>query len=184
MALDKGLCTSILLTDLSKAFDCISRDLLIAKLHAYGFSRESLRLVNDYLCDRKKWTKIGTTFSSWRNIIYGVPQGSILGPFSHHFDMANYADDFSPYEYSCSIEDDIQKLQNDSQCLIKWYESNYLKPNRGKWHLLITSSKLEIMIFIIVLTKKSKVYFFLIINSILPSIWISYVKKQVKNYMP
>ena len=47
-ALDKGLCTGTLLTDLSKAFDCISH----AKSHAYGFSRESLHLVNDYLCDR------------------------------------------------------------------------------------------------------------------------------------
>ena len=38
--------------------------------------------------------------------------------------MANYADDCSPYEFSGSIEDIIQKLQNDSQCLIEWYENN------------------------------------------------------------
>ena len=122
-ALDKGLSTGILLTDLSKAFDCISHDLLIAKLHAYGFSRKSLHLVHDYLRERKQRTRIGTTFSSWREIIYGVPQGSILGSilgsllfniyindiflFSKHFNMANYA-----------IEDVIQKLQHDSQCLI------------------------------------------------------------------
>ena len=79
-ALDKGLCTGILLTDLSKAFDCISHDLLLAKLHVYGFSKQSLNLVSNYLCDRIQRTKIGEKYSTWRNVIYGVPQGSILGP--------------------------------------------------------------------------------------------------------
>ena len=53
-ALDKGLSTGILLTDLSNAVDCISHELLIAKLHAYGFSRKSLHLVHDYLSERKQ----------------------------------------------------------------------------------------------------------------------------------
>ena len=77
-ALDKGLCTGILSPDLSKAFDCISHDLLLAKLHDYGFSKQSLNLVCN-LCDRIQRTKIGEKYSTWRNVIYGVPQGSILG---------------------------------------------------------------------------------------------------------
>ena len=52
--------------------------------------------------------------------------------------MANYADDCSPYEFSNSIDDVIIKLQNDSKCLINWYESNYLKVNADKWHLLLS----------------------------------------------
>ena len=47
-ALDKGLCTGTLLTDLSKAFDCLSHGLLIAKLHAYGFSETSFNLISNY----------------------------------------------------------------------------------------------------------------------------------------
>ena len=52
--------------------------------------------------------------------------------------MANYADDCSPYEFSGSIDEVILKLQNDSLCLLEWYESNYLKPNPDKWHLLLS----------------------------------------------
>ena len=74
-ALDKGLCTVILLTDLSKAFDCISRHLLIAKLRAYGFSKISLNLFNNYLCDRTQRTKIVMTyFYSLRILVWLIMQ--------------------------------------------------------------------------------------------------------------
>ena len=149
-ALDKGLCTGILLTDLSKAFDCISHKLLIAKLKAYGFANNSLELISDYISDRKQRTKIGERFSTWRDIIYGVPQGSILGPllfniyindlflFTPSFEIANYADDCTAYEFSGSINDVIKKLEQDSKILIEWYKMNYLKPNPDKWHLLLS----------------------------------------------
>ena len=62
--------------------------------------------------------------------------------------MANYADDCSPYEFSGSIGDVIQKLENDSRILNEWYKTNYLKPNPDKWHLLLSEmgSLLTIMI--------------------------------------
>ena len=47
---------STLLTDLSKAFDCLFHDLLVAKLNAYGFSIAALRLVENYLSNRKQRT--------------------------------------------------------------------------------------------------------------------------------
>ena len=66
--------------DLSKAFDTINHDLLIAKLHAYGFDKNSLKLLLSYL--KSKWhrTKINQNFSSWEKLLQGVPQGSVLGP--------------------------------------------------------------------------------------------------------
>ena len=58
--------------------------------------------------------------------------------FSQNFNMANYADDCAPYEFSGSIDEVILKLHNDSLCLLQLYESNYLKPNPDKWHLLLS----------------------------------------------
>ena len=63
-SLDKRGHYGALLTDLSKAFDCLSHDLLIAKLHAYGLDIQALRLLHNYLTDRKQCVKIDSTFSS------------------------------------------------------------------------------------------------------------------------
>ena len=79
-AVDKRKCFRALLTDLSKVFDCLSQELLIAKLHAYGFNLPALRLIQSYLSNRKQRTNINATYSSWEEISFGVPQGSILGP--------------------------------------------------------------------------------------------------------
>ena len=65
--------------DFSKAFDCIPHDLLIAKLHAYGFSFETLTFLNSYLRNRKQCFKIKNVCSDLLKILSGVPQGSILG---------------------------------------------------------------------------------------------------------
>ena len=66
--------------DLSKVFDAINHELLVAKLHAYGFDKNSLRVIFSYLTDRWQRVKINTTVSSWTELFQGVPQGSVLGP--------------------------------------------------------------------------------------------------------
>ena len=79
-ATDNNKAFGALLTDLSKAFDCLSHDLLIAKLHAYGLDIDSLNILQDYLSNRKQRTKVDSFYSSWEAIHSGVSQGSILGP--------------------------------------------------------------------------------------------------------
>ena len=58
---------------ISKAFDFLSQELLIAKLDAYGFDKNTLKLVNSYLSNRKQRVKINDKYSSWSEILSGVP---------------------------------------------------------------------------------------------------------------
>ena len=72
-SVDKGKTFAALPTDLSKAFDCLPHDLIIAKLNAYGFNLLAARLMQSYLSNRKQRTKINTAYISWEEILFGVP---------------------------------------------------------------------------------------------------------------
>ena len=150
-ALDKRNLAGALLTDLSKAFDCINHELLIAKLEAYGFDHASLAFIFSYLLDRKQRTKVNNSFSIWSDIKSGIPQGSILGPllfniylndiffFINEDNLTNYADDNTPYAIDSNIDNLINSLVLDALILIKWFDNNYFKMNTDKCHLLITN---------------------------------------------
>ena len=78
--IDKHGYPGAILMDLSKAFDTLNHDLLIAKLDMYGIHKHALRLISSYLSKRWQRTKINQSFSSWVELLQGVPQGSVLGP--------------------------------------------------------------------------------------------------------
>ena len=59
--------------DLSKAYDCLPYDLMVAKLEACGLAKECLQLISNYLSYRKQSTKIGSAYSDWANVIRGIP---------------------------------------------------------------------------------------------------------------
>ena len=142
----------VLLTDLSKAFDCLSHELLIAKLHAYGFDKRSLVLIYNYLSNRKQRVKVNDSYSFCSKILFGVPQGSILGPllfnificdmfyFMEDFEIANYADDLTPFSAKLNHKSVIEELQISCSLLFTWFRNNYMKANTEKSHLLLSGS--------------------------------------------
>ena len=79
-SLDKKRVVGALLMDLSKAFDCLDHELLIAKLNAYGFCKDAQLLIYYYLSGRKQRVKLNGSFSTWRETFAGVPQESVIGP--------------------------------------------------------------------------------------------------------
>ena len=140
------------LTDLSKAFDCLNHELLIAKLAAYGFDIKSLQFLYSYLSERKQKTRVNNSFSAEGLLTTGVPQGSILGPllfniymndiflFVPEINITNYADDTTPYATDKSVNSLLSKLQENTSEIVKWLRSNYMKSNPDKNHLIVANS--------------------------------------------
>ena len=151
-SVDSGGAFGALMTDLSKVFDCLSHDLLIAKLDAYGFDKKSLKLVYSYLSSCKQRVKINYTYSFLGEILFGVPQGSILGPllcnificdmfdFLEDYGIANYADDSTPYSAKSNHKLVIEELEKSSSILFKWLQTNYMNMKTDKSHLLLSGN--------------------------------------------
>ena len=151
-ALDTKKVAGAILTDLSKAFDCLSHDLLIAKLEAYGFGKSALKFIYDYIKDRKQRTKVNGSYSSWKDLKYGVPQGSILGPllfnifindifyFLDKSKMANYADDNSTYVVENDILSLLKTLEEETSTVLNWFKINEMKSNNDKCHLIVPNT--------------------------------------------
>ena len=153
--IDRGNQFGALLTELSKAFDCIDHKLLIAKLSEYGVSSSALNVIFlSYLKHRTQRTKINDCFSTRSNIEYGVPQESILGPLLFNInmidlfyeceenDIANYADDTTQYSCGTDIPTVISELQHK---VFNWFGNNHMKANPGKCHLLISTKRPEVV---------------------------------------
>ena len=135
-----------LITDLSKAFDCMTHDPLIVKLHA-------LNLIFDYLTGMKQRVKINSSFSSCLDIFQDVSQGSILGPllfnlffcdlflFVEEADIMSNADGNTPYVCSENVDVTLEKLEEVGKVLFEWSSNNFLKANADKCHLILSTEE-------------------------------------------
>ena len=135
-AIDEKQFAGGILTDLSKAFDCLNHNLLLAKLNAYGFDNSSLNFIGSYLKERKQRTKVGQSYSTWNELKFGVPQGSILEPFLFNIflndifyfiensKIANYADDNTAYTTNETLDGLLQTLEGETSILLKWFQDN------------------------------------------------------------
>ena len=140
-----------LLMDLSKAYDCVNHDLIIAKLEVYGVGENSLRLIQNYLSQRQQRVKVSSSLSEWLEIILGVPQASILGPilfnvfindlllFIKETDICNFADDTTLHACGNKLDAISFKLEIETNTAIQRLKDNEMVANPSKFQLMFLS---------------------------------------------
>lgn len=144
-----------LLCDLTKAFDCMSHDLLLKKLAHYGFRGGALQLLRSYLTNRKQIVSSNQKVSQMKTIPNGIAQGSIIGPLLFIIyinDLPSavkcysmlYADDTTLVLRSRDtdlLRENMEEVRAEAE---RWFSANKLTLNTDKTtEMSFTSSKLR-----------------------------------------
>ena len=152
-ALDNGEDIALLLMDLSKAYDCLDHNLIIAELMTYGFSMQAVLLISSYLTNRKQRVKIGQSLSNWMDLTLGVPQGSVVRPllfnifindiffFIANHNITNYADDNGVFSSNKDINIALNEVENNAIILNTWFQNNLMVANTSKYNLITFGNK-------------------------------------------
>ena len=123
--LDKGGISGAILTDFSKAFDCILYNLLIAKLAAFGFQYQSFRIMESFLSNRQqRIISVSVTYFFFDII---------------ECDIVSYALDNAPYNFDFSLDNVISNLEKSTNSLLNWFRENRMKASTDKCQLLVRS---------------------------------------------
>jgi hypothetical protein len=142
--IDKGETIGAIFFDLRKAFDLVNHDLLLLKLEAYKFSKNTLEFFRSYLHDRKQCTVSGNIKSNFDIVTAGVPQGSVLGPvlflmfindlplYMNNSDIDLFADDTTVYNSNNEASCMQNELQEDANNFQNWCQQNIMFTNKGK----------------------------------------------------
>ena len=138
-------------TDMSKAFDCLSPDLLLSKLQAYVLCSNSLAMLKSYFTNRKNRVRLGDTCGEWKAVKRGCPQGSSLGQVLWNFyqndlfyenirsQLSAYAKDHEIYISGEKIDNVVSSIEEDENTTGRWHKSNYLSGNPSKYQVLVMS---------------------------------------------
>ena len=141
--------------DLSKAFGTLNHKLLIAKLGVYVFDTKALNYIKSYLHNRKQRVSMNSNFSSWQEIIVGVPQDSISEPLLFSIfvndlflsvsssNLSNYADDNTLFISGYNLKEVKEVLLNDLNKVTEWFFENYMVLNAGKCHFMCLGKNTE-----------------------------------------
>ena len=144
----------VIFVDFKKAFDVIDHNLLLRKLALYGMSDCVMDLFSSYLSNRQQCVSVDAHAFSLSTLMYGIPQGSVLGPilFSLYINdlplcmkalCELFADDTSLHDHHTDLNTLHASLQNSLDNLIDWTEMNHmaLHPDKTKFMLITTWQK-------------------------------------------
>ena len=149
----KGLFVGSCLIDLSAAFDCVEPDVLCKKLHYYGFDKRSIEWIRSYLTNRRQLVEVSGIKSELLPVLWGVPQGSILGPllfllaisdidlWTPSSSLDSYADDITNTRCAINREELMLSLEQNAREISRFMSSNGLKMNKEKTSLLVIKMK-------------------------------------------
>ena len=154
-AINDGKFVGCLMVDFRKAFDLVAHDLLLQKLRLYKCDENSLSWFNSYLSNRTQMVSVNNKVSSSEPIKFGVPQGSILGPFmflifindlplvlENTFTSADlYADDTTVYDIQTNMQTLERNLQNSLLLRNKWCRENGMVINMDKTKVMLITSR-------------------------------------------
>ena len=143
---DKSRAVDILYLDFKKAFDKVPHKRLMAKVRGYGIIDEAGDWIEDWLTGRKQRVVINGTSSAWRDVISGVPQGSVLGPllfimYINDLDqglisrISKFADD-TKIGINANDESAVEQLQEDLNKIGEWSQ---------KWQMPFNLDKCKVM---------------------------------------
>ena len=145
---DEGSPVDVIYLDFQKAFDKVPHQRLILKLKSHGMGNSIINWIEQWLTDRKQRVVVDGGVSSWKSVLSGVPQGSVLGPilFLVYINdleegvtssILKFADDTKLFRKTKEIGDK-QKVQDDIDKLVRWSEKWQMLFNVGKCKCLHT----------------------------------------------
>ena len=155
--LDKDKYVRAVFMNLSKLFDTIKHDFLIAKLEPYEFSNNVLIFMLSYFKNRSQRVSINNSFSTWEEIIAGAPEGSILWPlpfniflndifyFENRAFLSNYTDSNFLYAFGSNLEEVKQNLIQDLLKLLERFHGNCMILNSEERHYIALEKILKVI---------------------------------------
>ena len=151
-AIDNGKMIGIVLVDFKKDFDLVDHKILLSKLKIYGIKDETLSWFDNYLSQRRQQVSINNAKSEFKQVTYGVPQSSILGPllfllfindlplYTSNVNTDLYADDTTLY----AIQDSLEIIENNLDSALNnlhiWCKCNGMLLNSAKTKVMLVTT--------------------------------------------
>ena len=152
-SMDKGNNFVGVFLDLSKAFDTVDHVILLSKLEHYGIRGNLLVWITSYLQNRKQFVQYNGHRSNKKDIVCGVPQGSILGPLlfllyindlsyiSNVLSSIMFADDANMFHQHSDLNVLEESVNEELKKVVKWLQANKLTLNVKKTHVMLFTKK-------------------------------------------